>query len=368
MKFTCDKSGFAREISFAQEIIQSKNALSIISNVYLEVVGSSLVIKATDVNVGFETSIPVSDAVPGSVTVFCDKLTGILSSLPEGEITLEQTDGRVTLRPAAKKVRFQLRTLGVEKYPEMPRVQDTDYFQVPVRDLRRMVMQTVFAVSTDETRYFMNGVFIEKAQGGGLVMVATDGRRLSYTKKEFDGGIPDFPGVIVPPKILGILVKRSGDEGMISVAITDKHIFLKFGSYSIFSVLIAGQFPNYQKVIPQNQKQSFSVQKSDLVDALRRVSIFVEQKSNRTFFSLAGGSLALSSEESEIGQAREEVPCRYEGEDLTIALNYKYIEEPLKAMDSEVLTVEFSEPSRAITLRPEPARDYFHVVMPMQVD
>lgn len=368
MKFTCDKSGFAREISFAQEIIASRNALSIMSNVYLEVSGSTLTIRATDVKVAFETTIPVSEAVPGSVTVFCDKLTGILASIPDGDITIEQTDGRVALKPANKKVRFQLKTISGEKFPELPRVPAESYFEIPAREFRGMVAQTIFAVSTDETRYFMNGVFMEKAPEGGLAMVATDGRRLSYVRKQFDSPVPDFRGVIVPPKVLGIMLKRSGDEGMIAVAVTDKNIFLRFGSYWISSVLIEGQFPNYQKVIPQNQKASFSVLRSDLADALRRVSIFVEQKSHRTFFGLGSGSLVISSEESEIGTAREEVPCRYDGEDLTIALNYKYVEEPLKAMDAESLTVEFSEPSRAITIRPEPAGDYFHVVMPMQID
>ncbi len=368
MKFTCDKSGFAREISFAQEIIASRNALSIMSNVYLEVSGSSLTLRATDVKVAFETTIPVSDAISGSVTVFCDKLSGILASLPDGEITVEQTEGRVTLKPSNKKVRFQLKTISGEKFPELPRAPEESYFEVPARELRKMVTQTMFAVSTDETRYFMNGVFMEKAPDGGVIMVATDGRRLSFAKKEFEGNIPDFRGVIVPPKALGILVKRSGDEGMVSMAVTDRNVFFRFGSYSISSVLIEGQFPNYQKVIPQNQRQSFTVLKSDLSDALRRVSIFVEQKSNRTFFGLSDGTLTLSSEESEIGTAREELPCRYEGEDLTIALNYKYVEEPLKAMDSESVTVEFSEAARAITIKPEPAQDYFHVVMPMQLD
>ena len=111
MKFTCDKTSLFREIAFAQEIIASKNALSIRSNVYLEASAERLVIRATDVKVCFETSIPVEDVVPGSLTVFCDKLTGILSSLPEGEITVEQDDGKVVLKSAARKVRFQLKTL-----------------------------------------------------------------------------------------------------------------------------------------------------------------------------------------------------------------------------------------------------------------
>lgn len=368
MKFTCDKTSLLREIAFAQEVIASKNALSIMSNVYLEASDSRLLIRATDVKVSFETSIPVDNVAPGSLTVFCDKLTGILSSLPEGDLTIEQDDGRVVLKPAERKVRFQLKSLSGEKFPELPRAEAELFFELPSREFRRMVTQTIFSVSTDETRYFMNGVFMEKTPDGALVMVSTDGRRLAYVKNEVSGSLPDFRPVIIPTKVLGIINKRLSDEGMLSLAITDKSIFFRFNNYQISSVLIEGQFPNYQKVIPQSQKFSFSVKKTDLMEALKRVSIFVEQKSNRTFFSISENGIVLSSEESEIGAAREEIPCEYSGGETTIALNYRYIEEPLRALDADTFVVEFSDPSRAITLKPEPSGDYFHIVMPMQID
>ena len=367
MKFTCDKNTFAREISFAQEIIASRNALSIMSNVYLEANGASLCIKATDIKVSFETSIPVDTVEAGSATVFCDKLSGILSSVPDGDITIEHEDSRVTVKPVSKKIRFQLKTISSEKFPELPEAPAEAFFGVPVRDFKNMISQTWFAVSDDETRYFMNGVFMEKV-AGGLVMVATDGRRLGFVKKLIESNIPDFKGIIIPPKVLSLVNKHAPDEGMIDIAVTDKSIFLRFGTYKISSVLIEGQFPNYQKVIPAQQRIRVTVRRMDLVEALKRVSILVEQKSRRTFFSLSGGQLVLSTEESEIGTAREEVSCRYDGEDVTIALNYKYLEDPLKVMKSDDISLELTEPTRAITLSPEPAADYFHIVMPMQLD
>ncbi len=367
MKFTCEKNAFAREISFAQEIIASKNALSIMSNVLLEASEGSLSLKATDIKVSFETAIPVDTVESGSVTVFCDKLSGILSSIPEGDIEVDQDDQKVVVKPTFKKVRFQLKTISSEKFPELPEAPDEAFFALPARDLKDMIAQVVFAVSNDETRYFMNGVYLEKVEGG-LVMVATDGRRLAFAKKAFDSPIPDFKGVIVPPKVLSLIAKRAPDEGLVALAVTDKNIFVRFGSYRISSVLIEGQFPNYQKVIPESQKTSVLLKRSDLLEALKRVSIFVEQKSCRTFFSLSGGLLVLSSEESEIGTAREEIPCRYDGPDLTIALNYKYVEDPLKQIGSENIVLEFTEPNRAITLAADPKGDFFHIVMPMQLE
>jgi len=318
--------------------------------------------------VSFETSIPVDDVIQGSLTVFCDKLTGILSSLPDGDITVEQGDGKVVMRSAVRKVRFHLKTLSAASFPELSKAEENQYFAVPSREFKKMVVQTIFSVSTDETRYFMNGVFIEKTSEGSMVMVATDGRRLAYVKNDLNGAVPDFRPVIVPTKVLGILVKHLSDEGMISIAVNEKSIFFRFNTYMISSVLIEGTFPNYQKVIPQGQNHSFTVRKIDLLEALKRVSIFVEQKSNRTYFSLSDSGLVVSSEETEIGAAREEIPCEYSGEDTAIALNYRYVEEPLRVLESETLKIEFSDPARAITLKPEPEGDYFHIIMPMQID
>jgi DNA polymerase-3 subunit beta len=367
MKFICEKNSFSREISFAQEIIASKNALSIMSNVLLEATDGSLSIKATDIKVSFETLIPVDTIESGAITVFCDKLSGILATIPEGDIAIEQEDSKIVVKPTFKKIRFQLKTLSSEKFPELPEVSDEWFFSIPARDFKDMVSQTIFAVSDDETRYFMNGVFMEKIPGG-LVLVATDGRRLSFSKKAFDANIPDFKGIIIPPKILGLVLKRVPDEGLIRIAVTEKCIFFRFGSYKISSVLIEGQFPNYQKVIPESQKNKIELKRSDLLDALKRVAIFVEQKSRRTFFAISEGLIVISSEESDLGTAREEFACEYSGPEATIALNYKYVEDPLKVMNSENISIEFSEPNRAITLSPAPSEDFFHVVMPMQIE
>jgi DNA polymerase-3 subunit beta len=183
-----------------------------------------------------------------------------------------------------------------------------------------------------------------------------------------DSGTPGFRGVIIPPKVLTLLLRHVPAEGLIDVAVTEKCIFFKFGAYKLSSVLIEGQFPNYQKVIPESQRNSMKVSRTDLTEALRRVSVFVEQKSRRTFFELSRGHLVISSEESEIGTAREELECDYEGPEVTIALNYRYIEEPMKVMNTDDVCIEFTEPNRAITLSPMPRSDYFHVVMPMQLE
>jgi DNA polymerase-3 subunit beta len=366
MKFTCERSVLLKEIAIAQEIIASKNPISILSNIYLNAENDSLVIKATDIKVNFETKVPVTVLEPGATTVIGEKFLGILNSIPEGDLEFEQNDIRIIIKPAARKIKFQLKSIASDKFPEFPVPNNAASFDLPVKDFKDMILQTVFAVSDDETRYFMNGVFFEK-QDDKLVMVATDGRRLAFISK-IHGNVKDFAGVIIPPKILTVIMKRAGDEGSVSISVTDKIIFIQFGSYQLSSILIEGQFPNYKRVIPENQTNAIVINRLEMLDALRRVSILVEQKSRRVYMGVSSGVMTVSSEESDIGDAKEEIPCQYDGPDISIALNYRYIEEPFKIMTEEEVTIRFTEPNKAITLMPSPEKDFFHVIMPMQLD
>ncbi len=367
MKFICDKAVILKEISVAQEIISSRNALSILSNVLLSAENNTLLIKATDLKVGFETKIPVSVEDPGNTTVFCDKFLGILRSLPDGEVEFDSSDGRLVIRPTGKKIDFQLKSIAADKFPEIQEIEEDHYFPFPQKDLNEMISETIFAVSDDETRYFMNGVFMEQ-QEGKLSMVATDGRRLSLIGREVDANVGAFDGVIVPPKILQLIRKLSSGEGNLSLAVSDKNIYVKFDNQRISSTLIEGQFPNYRRVIPESQSQELTVDRLELIEALKRVSLLVEQKSRRVRLELADGVLTLKSEESEIGVAQEEIACSYQGPAVSIALNYLYLSEPLRVMEDEKVSLRFTEPSKAISLYPVPEKDFFHIIMPMQVE
>ena len=363
MKFVCERNIILKEISMAQEIISSKNVISILSNMYLEAENDSLTIKATDMKVNFETKVPVTVLEPGPATVFGEKFLGILSSAPEGEIEFDYRDNKVKIKTSVKKANFQLKSMASENYPEFP-VSEAAYFEIPVKEFKDMINQTVFAVSDDETRYFMNGVYMEKSEDK-IIMVATDGRRLAYIDKE-EKNISDFSGIIIPPKILQIIQKRAGDEGLIALSITEKNIFVRFGSYNLSSVLLEGQFPNYRKVIPEEQTSSLTVKRMEMLDALRRVSLLVEQKSHRVYFGIKPGMMEIYSEEGEIGEAKEDIPCQYDGEEMALALNYRYIEEPFKVMAGDEIKISFTAPSKAITIVPVPQTDFFHIVMPMQ--
>ena len=241
MRFTFDRNAMINEISMAQEIISTKSAISILSNVLFIAKENSLTIKATDIKVNFETKIPVDIESEGSTTVFCDKFLGILSGLDEGEIVfdLQQKENQTVaiIRHSTKKIKFQLKCQSQDKFPEFPSTENVPFFEVASKKIKQMISQTSFAVSADETRYFMNGVFFEKKENK-LVMVATDGRRLAYASKEFEESVYDFPSAIVHPKVLNIVAKHLSDEGNVSISIVDKIIFFKFVNYEIFLTFI----------------------------------------------------------------------------------------------------------------------------------
>jgi len=354
-----------KEISISQEIISSKNAILILSNIYLEAIKDKLIIKAKDMKVNFQTEVPINVIEPGSTTVYGDKFFGVISSFPYEEIEFSQKENIAIIKPTTqKKPEYKLKSIASDKFPAFS-VSSEPFFEMPIKDFREMVQQSVFAVSDDETRYFMNGVYLEKSDDK-INMVATDGRRLAFVGKSANKKINDFQGIIIPPKILNTVIKRSGDEGLINISISDKMIYINFASYQFSSVLIEGMFPNYKKVIPEKQDFSLSVKREEMLNALRRVSLMVEKKSHRIYLGISSGRMAVYSEESELGTVEDEIPCKYDGEDITIALNYRYLEEPFKIMEEDEIKIRFTGSTRAITIEPVPEKDFFHIVMPMQ--
>jgi DNA polymerase-3 subunit beta len=366
MKFLFDRDALLKELSIAQEIISSKNAISILSNVMLVAKDNTLLVRATDLTTKFETRLPVEIQEEGTTTVFCDKLVNSLATFPEGETEFSQEDINVVIKPITKKVKIQLKSMASEKYPEFTFDASQDFFEVPAKDFKNMLSETVFSVSADITRYFMTGVYMEKLEDK-LNLVGTDGRRLAFAGKNFDQGIPDFPAAIVPPKILNIVLKRAPAEGNIAIAFEDKQIRIKFGNYEFASNLIDGKFPNYQRVIPESFTQFFEVDKNDLNVALKRVGVLVEEKSKKIIFELTPGALNLWSAESDMGSAKEEIPCEFDGEPVTLAFPVNHILDPLRVIETDRIRFEFTTDLKPVVLRCVPEADFFYVIMPMQV-
>ncbi|MBQ7613031.1 MAG: DNA polymerase III subunit beta [Spirochaetaceae bacterium] len=365
MKFNSEKSAILKELLIAQEIIATKTSVSILSNVLLIAKDAKLTIKATDVKVNFEAVIPVDVEEEGKTTVFCSKLVSIINSLPDGEIEILEKNQKLHINSISKKVKFQLNTISDTDFPSFIEPEDSISIEIPAIELKKMITNTIFAVSEDQARYFMNGICMHISQGN-MLFVATDGRRLSYIKKQFNLNESYENEIIIPTKILNVIHKKLTENGNVSIYLNEKYIFFNFANYKFSSPLIEGKFPNYEKVIPEKQEFSFEVNRKEFLEALKRVSLLVEKEFNRVYLEISSGKLVISSNEKEIGAVNEEIPCNFVGNNTVFALNYSYLEDPIKVMESDDVKIQFNDTEHAMTILSLPEQDFFHIVMPMR--
>ena len=365
MKFVCSKETILTEIIYSMDFTSQRNSLSITSNVYLETFSDRLIIKATDQKIGFITEIGVQTLEEGKTLVFCEKLLNILRSLPDTNIEFTAENGIFAIKPEGQHIDFKLRNINADEFPPMEESPAVPYFTVSQKSFSDMASQTIFAISEDETRHFLCGLYLER-NASGMNMVATDGRRLSIVERTFEEDLPMFSAVIIPPKFFAELKKLSTDEGIMELSVSDTILFAKIGNRTFYTTLIKGQYPNYRRVIPDSQNYCCTMRINDMLDALKRVSLLVENKAKRIFLDISEAGVLLTSDESEVGEAKEIIACQYEGPDSRISLNYTYMLNPLKAMEGEYFSINFTEPTKAMTVKPESNRDYYHIIMPMQ--
>lgn len=367
MKFVCQKSAILKEISNALDFTSQRNTLAVYANVCLALEGDTLTIKATDQKMSYVSEMSVQGMVDGSTTVVCDKFLNVIKNLPDTDIVFEDTDDKIKIKPETQAIEFKLRTIEASAFPSLNFVDDPGYFKVSQKDFTDMINQVIFAVSDDESKYAMNGALLEK-NGNGLIMVGTDGRRLSYINRLIDSEIPDFPKATIPSRFLNLIKKLSVSEGDFEINVGANSISLRFGSCTISSSLIKNDFPAYRRVIPENQSKVCIVNINKLSDALKRVSLLVENKYKKVVLEFDQNRMTVYCDESDVGAGKEEIECVYEGEPQRCAMNYTYLLSPLKVMDGEEVRIEFSEPGRPFTVKSEPARDYLHVIMPMNLN
>lgn len=367
MKFICQRDVILKELSDASDFTAQRTTLTMLANVCLVLTGNNLTIKTTDQKMGYVSEITVQGQNDGVTTVVCDKFLDIIKNLPASDIEFEEKEEKLFIKPLNSSIDFRLRTSDSSTFPQIIIPEETSFFRVPQKDLTDMINQVGFAVSDDESKFAMNGAHFEKANGS-IIMVGTDGRRLSYINRQLSSEIPDFGSVTIPSRFLSIIKKHSVKEGDFEVSVTGQAIYIKTGSCLIFSNLILNEFPAYKRVIPENQTNSCIVNTKALEEAIKRVSLLVESKYKKVILEFENNKLIISTEESDIGTGREEIECSYSGESTKCAMNYTYILDPIKVMDGTETKISFTEGGRPFTITPEPEKDYLHVVMPMNLN
>ncbi len=372
MKVVLTRGDLLKGISTVQSAVASKNTMPILANVLLEARDKKLELVATDLDMGIRCSVQAEVVDKGSITINAKKLSDIVRELPEASVDLEIDDNHKMIL-VCQKSSFKIHGLPKDDFPILPEVKKDKVFKVKGPLLQEMIHKTIFAVSTDETRYVLNGVFFQ-AEGGKLRMVATDGHRLAFIQKKMEGKTDEKCSVIIPTKTLNELSKAISDVGKgkedeitVEITATDNQIKFVVEGVEIVSRLIEGQFPNYEQVIPKESDKKLEASTADLAAATRRVAILTSEKSNSIRYQVKGTKLTISSKTPDMGEAKEEMDVNYKGEEIGIAYNAKYVLDVLKNVGTEAVNIELTQPLSPGILRPKGDADYLCVIMPMRV-
>lgn len=372
MEVVCSKTNLVKGIQTVQNIISTKAALPILSHILLETKNKQLRLVSTDLETGIECFIPANILKPGGITIPARKIREIVRELPEAEVSLSVKEGMITIN--CQKGVFRIAGLEKDDFPELPQLEEKRSFTLRSDTLKEMLKKTSFAVSYDETRRALTGIFfvIKKNR---LKLVATDGRRLACIERKIN--IP--PGVegevIVSLKAsneISRLLCEGGKE--IKVIIGKSQITFYLDNTRLISRLIEGHFPEYQKVIPEKSKERVVLTREHFLLALKRVSVLTSEKSNSIRLDVSRNKILLTTTAPEIGDAKEELDLDYEGEEISVAFNSAYMLDFLKNEEEERVCLELTDALSPGLMRPaisskeRPGEGkYLYVIMPMKL-
>lgn len=350
MNLTIQRADLARILSLATKATESRNTIPILGNVLLIADGSNLQVIGTDLDIEYSASAPCSGE-HGSTTVDARRLADIAKRLSGDTVSLELKDGNLVVKSG--RSRFSLPTLPIEDFPRLDSgAMDAD-FKV---DLAALVAPVKFAISTEETRYYLNGIYLHNP-GSGLRAVATDGHKLCQNDTESVGNIPS---VIIPRKTVGLI-----PTGIVDVGVSRNKVRFATADIIIVSKLIDGTFPDYGRVIPQNNTKIAKADRTGLAKAIDRVSTISSERGRAVKLSISPGSLVLSANNPESGSATEELEIEYEGEPLDIGFNSQYLGEVLGTITGETVTMKLADPGSPTLFTGD--GNMLAVCMPMRV-
>lgn len=369
MKFTLAKDTFLEALQKVQNVVEKKNTVQILSNILLTSEREILSLTATDLEVGINVSLSVEMGVDGKVAVSAKNLLEIVKELPNKPVTLSKKENN-WVEISCQKSTFNLVGLGADEFPPLPSFDNKNYLSVNSASAREMIDRTLFAVSTDETRYHLNGVFFEAVENNLLRMVSTDGHRLAFIDKELLlAGADQFKrGIIIPKKGLAELRRLLDDKAeSFSLALDKGNLLVKLDRTLLFIRLIEGDYPDYEQVIPKKNDKRLTVNREEFLGSLRRVSLLANEKSRGVRLSLKENAVMITSSNPDLGDAKEELDAEYQHEPVEIGFNARYIIECLSILDTEKVSFDLNDKLSPGLLRPLGRSDYTYIVMPMRI-
>ncbi|MDO5704775.1 MAG: DNA polymerase III subunit beta [Paracoccus sp. (in: a-proteobacteria)] len=372
MKFSIERAVLVKAVNQAQSVVERRNTIPILANVLIEATPDGISLRATDLDTEVVDRAPAQVERPGATTVSASLLNEIARKLPDGalvNISADDAAGRLTVQ--AGRSNFSLATLPREDFPVMASSEYSANFSAPAPVLRRLFDKSKFAISTEETRYYLNGVYLHVAQADGapvLRCVATDGHRLARVDAPLPDGAADMPGVIVPRKTVNELRKLlEDDEAAIAVSVSETKVRFATPTLTLTSKVIDGTFPDYSRVIPAGNTRKLEVDANDFARAVDRVATVSSERSRAVKLALDQDRLVLSVNAPDSGAADEELIVAYADEPLEIGFNAKYLQEIAAQVDRENAVFLFNGSGDAALIREGGDTSAVYVVMPMRV-
>lgn len=368
MEFTVSKADLSRELSLLQGVVEKKTTIPILSNVLLEARGDRLYLTATDLELGMRTSCAAKVKKEGSGTVPARKLLDYVRLLPDADITVKFAENHWASLTCGRS-RTRIAGMSRESFPELPPMPET-VAKVPVKQLTSMISRTMFAISMEESRFTLNGALLLLSDKG-LTMVATDGHRLAYTHSN-SGGYGAYRS-LVPRKAMTEITRLSdgaADDTQAGFAGDDNHLFFEFGPRLLITRKLTGNFPDYDRVLPQDNVNIATVSRDEVKSAIERVAQFADERSRAIRVQFGAGEIRIFASSLETGESEESVPAEYGGPELEIGFNAQYLLDFLRAVPQDQVSFSLKDQKSAGELQPsgaEPRDEYRYVVMPMRI-
>jgi DNA polymerase-3 subunit beta len=372
MKITVERSELLKSLGHVHRVVERRNTIPILANVLIRADRSKLSLKATDLDVEVTDSIAAEVSPGGSTTVPAHMFFDIVRKLPEGaQIVIESSGDRAALAIRAGRSRFTLQTLPESDFPDLAPGEMTHKFTLKAAELKRLIDKTQFAISTEETRYYLNGIYLHavgsnKAQT--LRAVATDGHRLAQMEIELPKGAAGMPGIIIPRKTVSEVQRLMEDsEAEVSIELSSGKIRFTIADTVLTSKLIDGTFPDYGRVIPLGNDKELVVDKKEFEAAVDRVSTVSSERGRAVKLSISGGKLLLSVTNPDSGSANEELEVEYAADPLDIGFNSRYLLDIAAQIESEAAVLKLADPGSPTLIQDKDPHGALYVLMPMRV-
>ena len=370
MELVVSKHNLLRELQLFQGIVERKNTIPILANVLMEAKGEEVRFLATDLEVALRSKCAASVAKSGSLTLPAKKFYEIVKSLPETDIRIAEDKGGVKV--AADRFDSRMQTLPREDFPTLPEASASPTATLPRAAVKEMVSKTQFAITGEDTRYFLNGaLFVLRPDE--LSLVATDGHRLALVTVPRDGKAakePEEIKAILPKKTLGELARLLADgDDDIRYERGENHLFFDVGGRLLISRMIDGQFPAYERVIPKGNDKHIEFERDRLTNAVKRVALLSNERSRAVKFQIEKGKVDVTSSSPDLGEARETLPVEYSGASMQICFNAQYVLDFLSAVSTDVVALDVKDEVSQAVMKPVGTEgyDYTYVIMPMRV-